>query len=101
MASAVSASASAHDLPTSNTIHAENSCRCSRMRVAAATRYAARSAAGTRDHDANAACAASIAFTACSVVADWKRPRTSVGRAGFVVSNVPLPSTRSPPMTSG
>jgi hypothetical protein len=101
MASAVSPSASAHVFATSCTIHAEKSCLRSRSSAATRSSRSARSAGGVRLHVLKASSARSTARRVSSWFAFWKRPTTSVLRAGFVLSNVRPVWMRSPPMTSG
>src|SRR5216684_1279685 len=101
MASAVSASASGQDLPTSYTMVAENSCLRWRSRAAAFTNRPARTSTGCRFQDSKAFQAASSARSTCSLVALLKRPSSWDLCDGLIESYVFTPVIRSPPITTG
>src|SRR5437016_14607825 len=90
MASAVSPSASAQVLDTSNTIHAESSCFRARIISAILNRYSARAAGETFRHVLKAFVAASMACSTrlVSESPSENKPTTSDFFAGFILGNL-------------
>ncbi|MNH13396.1 hypothetical protein D3C79_729660 [compost metagenome] len=101
MASAVSASASAHGFPASFVKRAENSCLRRRIIAAALKSTSARIAGSTFFQVLNVSSAACIAFSAKSLLAFDTRPITSVFFAGLYETILSSVVMRSPPIISG
>src|SRR5690625_143309 len=101
MASATSASASPHVLPTSSTSHATASNRRFRKIPPARKNNAALSCGGTMRHEENARIAATTACSTSSAPPTWHTPTTCSRLDGLTEVNVLPVRTRSPSMMSG